>query len=306
MTRNGTRKYLHCDDLGSARVVTDFSTNIVESYDYADYGQPSFFDGNGFSITNSVVGNPYLFTGRRFDPETRWYYSRLRYLDPTAGRFVTRDPTGLWADCINTGNGLTYVGNNPASRIDPLGLVSLIKHLYSSKGWENASTEHDQQLKRETQCDDCFWVAGAGLHERTYEAYVSGLENVEAQAEGICSKHKNCPHAKLCDASDVFPVYDPPRPEVNIGLAGAHIFVQILEEWKCVCANAAGNAWSFAWGQPVGLRAIAPAWPRWLGRNCPDFSAQASPQGGMIQVDPGFWNPGIPKPGTPGVTPWSP
>ncbi|MCK4340748.1 MAG: RHS repeat-associated core domain-containing protein [Phycisphaerae bacterium] len=70
----------------------------------------------------SAIGNPYLFTGRRYDPETGWYYYRTRYLDPVAGRFTTRDAIGLWGDPLNLGNGYTLVGNNPLTRLDPFGL----------------------------------------------------------------------------------------------------------------------------------------------------------------------------------------
>ncbi len=68
---------------------------------------------------SSAVGNPYMFTGRRCDPETGWYYYRTRYLDPIAGRFTARDPAGIWGNPSNTGNGSTYAGNNPWSGDNP-------------------------------------------------------------------------------------------------------------------------------------------------------------------------------------------
>ncbi|MFO0974206.1 MAG: RHS repeat-associated core domain-containing protein [Phycisphaerae bacterium] len=70
----------------------------------------------------SAIGNPYLFTGREYDPETGWYNFRTRYLDPRAGRFTTRDVIGLWGDAGNLGNAYAYVGNNPATYSDPFGL----------------------------------------------------------------------------------------------------------------------------------------------------------------------------------------
>ena len=38
------------------------------------------------------------------------------------GRFTTIDPLGRWGDPGNTGNGYTYVANNPWSMLDPFGL----------------------------------------------------------------------------------------------------------------------------------------------------------------------------------------
>jgi len=72
-------------------------------------------------LLESQAGNPYMFTGRRYDPETGLYYFRTRYLDPVAGRYTTRDTIGIWGDWLNLGNGYTYAGNNPWSRLDPSG-----------------------------------------------------------------------------------------------------------------------------------------------------------------------------------------
>ena len=38
--------------------------------------------------------NPYLFTGRRWEPEVGLYQYRHRYYKPEWGRFVQRDPMG--------------------------------------------------------------------------------------------------------------------------------------------------------------------------------------------------------------------
>jgi len=46
----------------------------------------------------------------------------LRYYDPEAGRFVSRDPLGMWGDPGQRGNAQNYCGNNPVNRVDPLGL----------------------------------------------------------------------------------------------------------------------------------------------------------------------------------------
>jgi len=91
-----------------------------------DYGTPLYFlASDGTALTSSPIANPYLFTGRRHDPETAWYHYRTRYLDPAAGRFTTRDIIGIWGDPINLGNGYTYVGNNTFGngRVDPSGMA---------------------------------------------------------------------------------------------------------------------------------------------------------------------------------------
>jgi RHS repeat-associated protein len=116
--------YYHADDLGNVMAVTDAAGNAIERYEYGDYGRPQFFSGAGAPLVQSLVGNPYAFSGRRYDQESGLYYFRTRYLDPAAGRFLSRDPIGIWGDRENLGNASAYVGNNPWTNTDPLGLMN--------------------------------------------------------------------------------------------------------------------------------------------------------------------------------------
>lgn len=122
MERFGADYYYHTDDMLNVVKLTSGSGEIIEQYEYSDYGSPSVFDPDGNTLEVSAVGNSYLFNGRRYDPETGFYYYRNRYLDPDAGRFTTRDPIGMWGDINNLGNGYTYVSNDPWTKVDPLGL----------------------------------------------------------------------------------------------------------------------------------------------------------------------------------------
>ncbi len=133
MERGGQTYYHHADDRYSVNVLSNGQGEVVERYDYAPYGGPSIRDGDGEPLAESGVGNAYLFQGRRFDPESGWYFYRKRYLDPRSGRFTTRDPMGMWRTAENTGNGYTFVGNNPATTLDPFGLdreIVLGPHAY--------------------------------------------------------------------------------------------------------------------------------------------------------------------------------
>ena len=125
MRRGGADFYYHADDLFNVRAITDASGTVVDRYEYGDYGEP-VDPGTLAPIAGdpSAVGNPYLFTGRRYDPETQQYYYRARYLESRVGRFTARDPLGPWGDEANLGNAYTYVASNPNSSVDPTGEIA--------------------------------------------------------------------------------------------------------------------------------------------------------------------------------------
>jgi RHS repeat-associated protein len=79
ITAAGAKYYDSFDGIGSVIALTDETGAEVETAAYGPFGE------GGFS---SAVGNPYGFTGRRFDPETGLYYYRARYYDPELGRFL--------------------------------------------------------------------------------------------------------------------------------------------------------------------------------------------------------------------------
>ena len=73
MTAGGSSYYYHADHLGSIIALTDASLSPVETYRYTIYGKPN---------TTGSLGNPYLYTARRYDAEIALYYYRARYYDP--------------------------------------------------------------------------------------------------------------------------------------------------------------------------------------------------------------------------------
>ena len=100
--------YYHFDGLGSVIALSDENGDIVERYSYNVFGEPNRV---------SSVGNPYLFTGRRYGSGTGLYYYRARYYNPHIGRFMQPDPIAYKA-----GLNYTYVDNDPINSKDPFGL----------------------------------------------------------------------------------------------------------------------------------------------------------------------------------------
>ncbi len=115
---SGEQYIRHADWLGSSRLATDGNGNAVYSVAHAPYGETyaekgtlsRFFTGQ----TQDVIQGP-----------TGIYDFLFREYTAGGGRWMVPDPAGLAAvDPTNpqTWNRYAYVGNNPLSNVDPLGL----------------------------------------------------------------------------------------------------------------------------------------------------------------------------------------
>jgi RHS repeat-associated protein len=97
--------------LGSIAEITDIYQNTVKTYDYDAFGNILGEDG-------SLAHNAFTYTAREYHPRSGLYYYRARWYDPEIGRFITQDPIGF----LGGMNLYVYVGNDPVTYIDPLGL----------------------------------------------------------------------------------------------------------------------------------------------------------------------------------------
>jgi len=110
MLRSSTTSYYQADGLGSITSLSNTAGPVAQTYTFDSFGKQTASSG---SLTNQ-----FQFTGRELDTETGLYSYRARYLDPSAGRFLSEDPLGFSVGP----NFYACVLNNPANDIDPAGL----------------------------------------------------------------------------------------------------------------------------------------------------------------------------------------
>lgn len=106
------------DQLDIIRAVIDSNGNIIEHYEYDDYGLLKNHDQVDFDFNNII------YKGYLYDPETKWYLLGNRYYSPELKRFISPDKVD---NIINTITDLAqfnlyaYCGNNPIMRFDKSG-----------------------------------------------------------------------------------------------------------------------------------------------------------------------------------------
>jgi len=134
---------------------SEFGSSTTAGYIYSVYAN---YTPDEQDQDIELIGNPYMFTGRRFDLETGLYYYRARYYNPCIGRFLQTDPAkeGI--------NWYSYCSNNPLSCRDPNGLYAV--------AFYEGTTEKDVATLGEA-ADDFFY--NFNLEER----HVMGMNVAE-------------------------------------------------------------------------------------------------------------------------------
>lgn len=108
--------YIHTDNLGTPRAVSDSSQTTVWRWNSDAFGSTAANedpDGDGTLFTLNL-----RFPGQYYDAETGLHYNYFRDYDPSTGRYVQSDPIGLDGG-LNT---YLYAEANPLFYIDPDGL----------------------------------------------------------------------------------------------------------------------------------------------------------------------------------------
>ncbi|HEY9128492.1 MAG TPA: RHS repeat-associated core domain-containing protein [Sulfurovum sp.] len=113
MTQNNQKYYLHYDQVGSLRAVSDSSSNIIKEITYDTYG-------NILSDSNENFKVPFGFAGGLYDPDTKLTRFGYRDYDAYTGKWTAKDPIGFDGGDTNL---YGYVLGDPVNFVDPTGKV---------------------------------------------------------------------------------------------------------------------------------------------------------------------------------------
>lgn len=110
LVRGTTLTYVHTDHLGRPELATNTAKAAVWKASNYAFGR---------TVTQDSIGGLNLgFPGQYYDSETGNWHNGFRDYDSSIGGYLQTDPIGLMSG-LNT---YAYVGGNPVSFVDPLGL----------------------------------------------------------------------------------------------------------------------------------------------------------------------------------------
>jgi RHS repeat-associated protein len=111
ISSGGTVTYLHHDQAGSTRLLTDSTGTVTGKCSYSAYGT---------STCEGTATTPLGYDAQCTSTDMGLIYMRARTYDPATAQLLTCDP---WV--VITGEPYSYVGDNPLTFADPTGRCSV-------------------------------------------------------------------------------------------------------------------------------------------------------------------------------------
>jgi len=115
MTRGSNKYYLHYDQVGSLRAVSDSNHNVIKEITYDSFG--NILSDSLLPILNI----PFRFAGGLYDKDTKLTRFGYRDYDSYTGKWTAKDPIDFSGGDSNL---YGYVLNDPINWIDSDGLMS--------------------------------------------------------------------------------------------------------------------------------------------------------------------------------------
>ena len=165
---SGNRYYLHYDQVGSLRAVSDASGNVVKEIVYDTFGNILSDSAPSFRV-------PFGFAGGLYDLDTKLTHFGFREYDAYTGKWTSKDPIGFQGGDSNL---YGYVLNDPVNLVDPWGLCSVWEWITSTGEClrDKLGTKVDYDFLRGQYCSGGY---GAALY---YCSTLSPYANAECRA----------------------------------------------------------------------------------------------------------------------------
>ncbi len=115
MTSNGQKYYLHYNQVGTLKAVTDTTNNIIKEISYDTYGNILYDSNPNFKV-------PFGFAGGLYDSDTKLTRFGYRDYDAYTGKWTAKDPIDFGGGDSNL---YGYVLGDPVGLFDANGLLSV-------------------------------------------------------------------------------------------------------------------------------------------------------------------------------------
>jgi RHS repeat-associated protein len=136
-------EWLQHDQLGSTRLITSQTGEVIGTYTYSPWGEVVSHTGEATTDMQ--------FDGQYTDEETGYQYLRARYYDPGSGQFLTVDPA-----FAVTQSAYGFASNDPVDSNDPSGRWAV-----AVCGGGDATVAYGIDFGASGEV--CQWVGGTGL-----------------------------------------------------------------------------------------------------------------------------------------------
>ncbi len=218
MQQSGQVYYLAYDQVGSLRMVTDASGNIVKQVQYDTFG-------NILTDSNPSFSVPFGFAGGLHDQDTGLVRFGYRDYAPEIGRWTAKDPIGFAGGDSNL---YGYVFSDPVNFVDPLGLWfwdwHTARNLYNKCPKEKPHEKEDGNFY---DCDGNKWNPDNVGSSKKFHGYNKGKRTFRGIEKFEGSQCTYNPDGTLDDSSSEMGTYDFISPDGFWSMLG-HFGLDVL------------------------------------------------------------------------------